>query len=85
MAEIIRNKDDETVMVKKLVDGTKVLVLFNRNAEKAAMIKIEWEEFEECCSMKVFDVWCQKEIEAFKDGISVKLSPNGVALFVISH
>lgn len=81
-AEVIRNDDQtETVMVKKLVDGGKVLAVFNRDPAKEAVIEVGWDEFGDCCEMEVFDVWRQKDLGAFKGGISVRLSPSGVGLF----
>ena len=49
------------VMVKKLSYDSKVLAVFNRDANSEAVIKVDWGEFNECCAMDVFDVWRQKD------------------------
>lgn len=83
-AEVIRNDDQkETVMLKKLADGSKVLAVFNRDAQNDATISVNWEEIGGCCEPEVFDVWRQKSLGPRKGGISVQLSPNGVALFIV--
>ena len=83
VAEVIRENENETVMVKKLADGSKVLALFNRNAQKESVIKVPWSEVSEKRNLKVYDVWRQKELGLFKDEILVKLSPDGVGLFIL--
>lgn len=83
VAEVIRDNENETVMVKKLADGSKVLALFNRNAQKESVIRMPWSEVSEKGKLKVYDVWRQKEIGLFKDEIFVKLSPDGVGLFIV--
>jgi alpha-galactosidase len=83
-AEVIRNVDQkETVMLKKLADGSKALAVFNRDAQNEATITVNWEEIGGCCEPEVFDVWRQKSLGHWKGGISVQLSPNGVGLFII--
>ena len=83
-AELIRNKKNiETVMMKKLADGSVVVALFNRDSKNERVVSVEWEELDLCCEMGVHDVWRQKDIGMYKGGISVKLSPNGVGLFRI--
>ena len=84
-AEVIRNdgQKKETVMVKKLADGSKALAIFNRDAQNDATITVNWEDIDECCEPEVFDVWRQKALGHCKGGISVQLSPSGVALFIV--
>lgn len=83
-AEVIRNDDKkETVMLKKLADGSKVLAVFNRDAQNEATIAVNWQEIGGVGEGKVFDVWRQKSIGEHKGGISVLISPNGVGLFLI--
>ena len=84
VAEVIRNDDQtETVMAKKLADGSLALAVFNRNGQKTGVIPVDWRELGVSRSQKVFDVWRQKKLGTIEDGIRVKLSPNGVGLFVL--
>jgi alpha-galactosidase len=83
-AEVVRNDDKkETVMLKKLADGSKGLAVFNRDAQNEVVIAVNWDEIGGCCELEVFDVWRQKPLGLLKGGISVRLSPNGVGLFVV--
>jgi alpha-galactosidase len=83
-AEVVRNDDKkETVMLKKLADGSKALAVFNRDAQNEATITVNWEDIGGCCEPEVFDVWRQKSLGSCKGGISVQLSPNGIAFFII--
>ena len=83
-AEVIRNDDEtETVMVKKLADGSKALAVFNRDAGKEAVVTVGWNEIGESGTRDVYDVWRQKAAGAMEDGITVRLSPSGVGFFVI--
>jgi alpha-galactosidase len=83
VAEVVRENENETVMIKKMADGSKVLALFNRNAQKESVIRVPWSEVSEKGNLKVYDVWRQKELGAFEDELLVKLSPDGVGLFII--
>ena len=83
VAEVIRDKDSETIMVKKLADKSIVLAVFNRDPKNTRPIEVGWDELDRCCDQEVFDVWRQKDIGIYKGGISVELSPDGVGLFVL--
>lgn len=84
-AEVIRNDDKkETVMLKKLADGSKALAVFNRDAQNEATISVNWKDIGVGSEATVFDVWRQKSLGAHKGGISVELSPSGVGLFLIN-
>ena len=86
VAEVIRNDDQtETVMAKKLANGSLALAVFNRNDQKTKVIAVDWHELGATNGQKVFDVWRQKDLGRMKDGIRVKLSPNGVGLFVLGN
>lgn len=85
VAEVIRDNKNETIMVKKMADGSKVLALFNRNAQNGSVIKVSWSEVSEKGKLKVYDVWRQKELGRVKDEMFVKLSPDGVGLFIIKE
>jgi alpha-galactosidase len=83
-AEVIRNDDTkETVMLKKLADGSKALAVFNRDAKNEATLTVKWQDIGGGADLTAFDVWRQKSLGQLKDGISVQLSPNGVGLFLI--
>lgn len=85
-AEVVRNDSkQETVMLKKLADGSKVLAVFNRDGQNEATIRVNWEEIGAGGEPEVFDVWRQTALGSYKNGISVRLSPNGVALFNIKQ
>jgi len=81
VAKVIRNEGDETIMVKEMSDGTKILAVFNRNVNDEKIINIKWSEFDKSVAFSVYDVWRQKKAGIYKEGLSVKLSPDGVALF----
>ncbi len=83
VADVIRNEDGRVVLAKKLEDGSIAVALFNTDPEKEAVIEVEWTDFGGCCEMDVFDVWRQKDLGVYEPGISVRLSPHGVALFRI--
>ena len=71
-------------MVKQLSHGAKILAVFNRNANDEKMINIKWSEFDKSVAFSVFDVWRQKKAGIYREELSVKLSPDGVALFKLT-
>jgi len=81
VAEVLRNSDNEVIMVKKLADGSKVIALFNTNAETEKIIELKSQEFGFKSNAVVYDVWRQKSAGNFGNNMKVKLSANGVALF----
>ncbi len=85
VAEVIRNEDMAVVMVKKLADGSSVLAVFNNDDQNEAIIQVDWSEFGKCCEQMVYDVWRQKDLGMMKDGLPVRVSPNGVGLFKIQE
>ncbi len=80
VAEVIRDKANETVLVKNMADGSKVLALFNRSDVEDMVIRVNWLEIGEEGILEVSDVWRQQVVGDRKEGISVRLSPNGVAM-----
>ena len=80
VAEVIRDKANETVLVKNMADGSKVLALFNRSDVEELVIRVDWLEIGGEGTMEVSDVWRQQAVGNRKEGISVRLSPNGVAM-----
>ena len=85
VAKVIRNKDDETIMVKEMSDGTKILAIFNRNVNEEKIINFKWSEIKETVAFSAYDVWRQKEAGIYPEGVSVKLSPDGVVLFKLTQ
>jgi len=83
VGEVIHRTDDEVLIVKKLADGSRAVAVFNTNKEKEADIELKWEAFGKCCTQSVYDVWRNKNLGTYKGGMSVTLSPNGVAYFII--
>ncbi len=79
-AEVVRDADKETVMKKNLYDGSTAVAVFNRDADKEAKIFVSWDEIGGCCDMHVRDLWRGTDLGIHKDGIIVRLSPQGVAL-----
>ena len=85
VAQVIRNNDNETVMVKPLADGSHILAVFNRNPNDEGVIAVNWDAFGESGKQTVYDLWRQRDIGIWSGGLSVQLSPDGVALFRVSH
>lgn len=81
VAEVIRNKNNELIMLKKMADGSKVLAIFNTDANTEKLIEITNQEASSNSKSTVYDIWRQKTIASFGESIKVKLSANGVALF----
>jgi len=66
-------------------DGTKILAVFNRNVNEEKIIDFKWSEIKETVAFSVYDVWRQKEAGIYPEGLTVKLSPDGVGLFKLSR
>lgn len=83
VAETIKNENDEVIMLKKLADGSKALAIFNTNAVNEKVIDINLTTIGLNGSKEFYDVWRQKYLTANAERISIRLSPNGVGLFII--
>jgi alpha-galactosidase len=83
VAEVVRNQNNQVVMVKRLADGSKALAVFNRDAKQESVIDVSWDGIGVPDAQQVFDAWRQRDMGVYKRGISVRLSPNGVGLFKI--
>lgn len=81
VAEVIRNDENETILLKKMADGSLILALFNRKADEENTLSIDWAELGLTEKVSLFDVWRQKEMGQYNRGLKVKLSPDGVGLF----
>ena len=83
VAEVVKDADNQVIMVKKLADGSKVVALFNRDETKEAVVEMDWDMVGLSSKQNVYDVWRQKDIGVYDSGIAVKLSPNGIGLFKV--
>lgn len=83
VGEVIRDSNNEVVIVKNLADGSKAVAVFNRDSEKDATIELTWKEVGGRSELSVYDVWRQKTIGVMKDGMKVKLSADGVGYFIL--
>lgn len=83
VAEVLKNENDEIIMLKKLVDGSKVLAIFNTNSQNEKVIDVDLSSLGVKNKVDIYDVWRQTEIGTFKNLLSVKTSPNGVGLFIL--
>lgn len=84
VAEVIRNKDNEIVMLKKLADGSRVLAIFNTDVNAEKQIAVTSQEVGVTADSNVYDVWRQKPTGKYGEALNVKLSANGVALFKLN-
>ena len=85
VAEVVKNDGNETIMVKNLADDLKVVAVFNTSDINEEEIEVEWGAIgvDKNKRLNIYDVWRQKEIGVAKENFSVKLSPNGVGLFIL--
>lgn len=83
VAELIRENDNQVVLLKKLADGSNVIGLFNNDSENEQIINVKWDEIGLSGKLLVRDLWRQKEIGTTQDELSVKVSPNGCAVLKI--
>lgn len=85
VGKVIRDSNQEVVILKKLANGSLAVAVFNRDPENERNIKIAWGEIGEYSEMSVYDVWRQKEIGKMKSGMNVKLSADGVGYFILEE
>lgn len=83
VAEVVRRKDDEVVMVKPLADGSRAVALFNLNATDEAEITLDKAWLGTSTPGAVLDAWRQRSAGRLQSGDSVRVSPHGVALLVV--
>ncbi|MFZ5829704.1 MAG: putative Ig domain-containing protein [Planctomycetota bacterium] len=80
VAEVIRESDDEVVMLKKLADGAHVLAVFNRDMDGDHMIAVGWKEIGLAGKHALRDLWRQKDLGAYAGGVTINVSPGGCAV-----
>ena len=84
VADVIRNKNNEIVMLKKMADGSRVLAIFNTDANAEKQIVVTVQEAGVTSVSNVHDVWRQKSTGKYGEVLHVQLSANGVALFKLN-
>jgi hypothetical protein len=80
----VRQTDGEVVMVKPLADGSRAVALFNLNATDDLEIELDADWLGAPAPGMVLDAWRQRVVKNLKSGDTVRLSPNGVALFIVN-
>lgn len=85
VAQVVRRTAGEVVMVKNLAGGARTVALFNTDAAREAEIRLEPAWLGEPAPAAVFDAWRQRPVGNLKGGDTVRLSPNGVALFIVGR
>jgi alpha-galactosidase len=78
-ARILRQNEDELVLVKPLEDGSQAVGLFNL-AQTARTLTIASSDLGWNGPMRVRDVWRQKDLEGKTAEYKVRVAPHGVAL-----
>jgi alpha-galactosidase len=82
----IRDDGDYEVWSKPLKDGSKAVILFNRDSKKAEM-KVTWEElgFKNDKAAKVKDLWLHRDLGKFVNGFSAEVDPHGVVVLKVKQ
>jgi alpha-galactosidase len=83
VAMVVRHTDNEVVMIKQLAGGARALALFNLNATREAEIKLDPEWLGPHAADTILDGWRHRPLPHLQGGDAVRLSPNGVALFIV--
>jgi alpha-galactosidase len=79
--QLIKN-DNYQVWVKELEDGSRAIGIFNMT-EQYQGIDLQWSEIGLPGSLKVRDVWRQKDLGTYKDQYSSFVPPHGVSLIKV--
>jgi alpha-galactosidase len=85
VAKVLKNENDEVVMLKLMSDGSRVLALFNTNKDEQKVIKADLPSLGFANNTAVYDVWREKKLGTFKSSFSAEISPNGVGLFILKN
>ena len=83
VAEVLRNADGEVVMVKPLAGGSRAVAVFNRDASNGKEVELGADVLGSAASRRVYDAWRQCEAGRATGSFRVRLSPNGVGLFIV--
>jgi alpha-galactosidase len=82
-AQQVFKTDDYQIWMKELEDGSHAIGAFNLS-EKYQKINVNWKEIGlKKTSLKVRDLWRQKELGEFKNIFPTKVSPHGVVLIKV--
>lgn len=80
---VIKQSDNCFLMVKNLVDGSKVVGFFNRG-KQVTEVSADWATLQISGKQSVRDLWRQKEFGVFKDKFSAQVPAQGVVMIKIS-
>ncbi|MCU0780829.1 MAG: putative Ig domain-containing protein [Akkermansiaceae bacterium] len=85
-AEVLRDDPARgTVMLKRLAGGQLALAVFNRDPAAEATVSVAWSELGlKKRPAKVFDAWRHRDCGPPAEPLQVRLSPDGVGLFVVT-
>lgn len=81
-AKILRQTEDEFVLVKDLEDGSKAAGLFNLGEQPAKLV-ISWNELGISGKQRIRDLWRQKNLGKFSQKYEAEVPRHGVALVEI--
>jgi alpha-galactosidase len=82
-AKILRQSQNEFVLVKDLEDGSKAVGLFNLE-EQPAKLAVTWNELGLADRLRVRDVWRQKDLGKYRQQYEIEVPRHGVALVQVS-
>jgi alpha-galactosidase len=80
--QLVKNNDYQ-VWVKDLEDGNKAIGIFNIT-DKYRNINFKWSDINLSGTLKVRDLWKQKDIGSFKESFSSSIPPHGVSFIKVS-
>jgi alpha-galactosidase len=83
-ADVIERPDSSFIMVKKLVDGSKAIGLFNRT-KKPLRVAVSWKELHVKGAQSVMDLWREKGMGVYKDEFSVVVPAEGVVMVKLTR
>jgi alpha-galactosidase len=76
---VIKRTEEQFVMVKNLMDGSKAVGLFNRS-KNPAQVYIDFSELQFQGKHPVRDLWRHKNIGRYKDRFTATVPPQGVVM-----
>jgi alpha-galactosidase len=82
-ARILKQENNEYILLKELEDGSKAVGLFNTGNEPNA-VKVTWQQLGVTGNQGVRDLWRQKNIGTYKDRFEAMVHPHGVILIKIT-
>ncbi|HZQ43516.1 MAG TPA: putative Ig domain-containing protein [Acidobacteriaceae bacterium] len=82
-AKVLRHTPQELVLVKPMADGSKAIGLFNLSSDPHT-ITLDWKDIGLSGTVKVRDVWRQRDLGAFKDRFTSLVPTHDVALIRIA-